>query len=872
MIGPNPASSQVTTIGGMVSVDAAGSRWPRYGSIRRHVKSMRVVLADGEMLHLGRHEVAPRNEFRESARVRSLVHSVDGLLSRHDQTISAHQPKSLVNCSGYQLDDVRDGPVLDLGKLIVGSEGTLTLVTEVTLATVLIPSHRGCVLLVFESLDNAARAAIELQPLAPSACDLMDRRHLTLARDSDPRYEFLIPPDAEALLLVEMQAESAGDLEHRINESVELLQYKTGLAAGSMVAQDAADNELFWQLATRFMPTLYQLTGSSRPIPCVEDIAVPPAALPVFLKHVQDVLKRRQVTASLFGHVGHGQLHIRPFLDLARADDIRRMEAVASELYEKVWLLGGTISGGHGDGLSRTPFLARQYGPLLNVFRELKRLFDPQTTLNPGKIVPTSGFRMTQNLRRVTPVQGGAVGARDEAKSEGNGQLPRSTPIELQLNWRPEEMTLEARQCNGCGICRTHSSPERMCPIFRAAPREEASPRAKANLMRGLLTGAVPPEEILLEVCKQVSDLCVHCHMCRLECPAGVDIPKLMLEAKSTYVRTNGLPWTDWLLSRIDTLSWLGGKFPAVANWALSNTSARWVLERTTGIARGRKLPRLARRSFLRWSAMRRLHRPARSAADKVLYFVDTYANYYDTRLAEALVTVMRHNGIAMYVPLEQRDSAMPMISQGALEPARRIAMHNVMLLADAVRRGYTIVATEPSAVLALTHEYPIILDQDEDALLVAEHTHEASHYLWQRHQEGRLKLDFDPLKISVGYHLPCHQRALGFGSPAENLLHLVPKLRVNRLEKGCSGMAGTYGLKRQNYRSSLRAGSRLISAMRDGSFRIGASECSTCKMQMEQATTKSTVHPIKLIALAYGQMPAIRQELEGRGRPLVVT
>lgn len=870
LFGPDPANIQVTTLGGVVATDAAGSHWPRYGSARRHVKSMRVVLADGELLNLGRHEIAPTNEFREPAPLRRLVGSVDGLLGRHENTIRHHRPQSLVNCSGYQLDGLREGGQLDLAKLIVGSEGTLALVTDVTLSIDPVSAHRGCVLFLFESLDRAARAALELGPLGPSACELMDRRHLTLARDSDPSYEFLIPGEAEAVLLVEMQADTASDLHHLLGEAVELVQYKTELAAGAVVAVDDTDNELFWQLARRFVPTLYQLTGSSRPIPCVEDIAVPPAALPVFLRHLQDVLKRLQVTASLFGHAGHGHLHIRPFFDLANSDDVRTMERLASELYEKVWLLGGTISGGHGDGLSRTPFLVRQYGPLVNVFRELKRIFDPHGILNPGKIVPTTGFRMTQHLRRVhvaSPAAGG-----EPIEENGAGQRPRSTPVELQLNWSPDEMAHAARECNGCGVCRSLSASERMCPIFRFAPREEASPRAKANLVRALLTGSLPREELLREACKQTSDLCVHCHMCRLECPATVDIPKLMLEAKATYVRTNGLSFCDWLLTRIDTLSGLSGKFPMATNWALANRSARWVLERVAGIAQGRKLPRLARRTFLRWAALRRLHRPPRGGGDKVLYFVDTYANHYDTRLGEALVQVLRHNDIVTYVPLEQRHSAMAMISQGALEPARRVAAHNVALLAQAVRRGYTVVATEPSAVLALAHEYPIILDEDEDAVLVAEHTQEACHYLWQRHQAGRLKLDFQPLKTSLGYHMPCHQRALGVGSPSENLLHLVPQLRINRLEKGCSGAAGTYGMKHKNYRSSLRAGAELISTMRDGSFRIGATECCTCKMQMEQATTKPTVHPIKLLALAYGLMPELRQEISARGRPLVLT
>lgn len=444
--------------------------------------------------------------------------------------------------------------------------------------------------------------------------------------------------------------------------------------------------------------------------------------------------------------------------------------------------------------------------------------------------------------------------------------------IQLELAWKPEEIAHAARICNGCGACRSTSPDVRMCPIFHLAPREEASPRAKANLVRGVLTGNLPEDTLVADACKEVADLCVHCHMCRLECPANVDIPKLMLEAKAAYVRTNGLPLHDRLLARIDTLAALAGRIPGVANWALANPQARWLLEKAFGIAQGRKLPRLARRSFLRQAAMRRLHHPARTAGEKVVYFVDTYANHFDTQLAEALVAVLRHNDVGVFVPADQRQAGMPMISQGALEPARSVAARNVAMLAEHVRRGYTIVATEPSAALALTHEYPILLDDDEDALMVAQHTQEACHYLWQLHHRGRLKLDFRGQRISVGYHVPCHLRALGVGAPAENLLRLVPGLRVIRLEKGCSGIAGLYGVKRENYRASLRAGLQLIGAVRTGHWQIGMTECSTCKMQMEQGSPKPTLHPIKLLALAYGLMPEIADLVRAQGKPLVVT
>ncbi len=878
LFGPDPAMRSVTTMGSVVAIDAGGSHWPRYGSARHHVEELQIVLADGTMHRVGRHPAsASRTDGSSESpdpneqRLNHLVASVAGLLRRHADTIEEHRPRSLVNRSGYRLDGMLVDGQLDLAKLLTGSEGTLALITEATLTVDPLPAQRGCVLLMFDSLDKAAHAALEIAKLSPTACDLMDRRHLNLARETDVRYELLIPGEAEAMLLVEQHGDTADELAASLDEIVELALVKTGHAVAAQIAEDESDFQLFWGLAQRFIPTLHQMQGSSRPTPCVEDIAVPLEAMPTFLRHLQDTLKHLQITASVFGHAAQGQLHIRPLLDLANPDDVHAMESLASELYEKVWLVNGTISGEHADGLSRTPFLARQYGPLVNVFRELKQIFDPQGLLNPGKKVPLTPTRMTHNLRintlQLPATPDGEVASATGAPTNGHAL----NVFQPQLHWNPEEISLTARVCNGCGACRSNSLDVRMCPIFHMSPREEASPRAKANLVRGVLSGNLPPDTLVQDACKQVADLCVHCHMCRIECPANVDIPKMMLEAKASYVATNGLPLHDRILTRIDTLASLAGKIPGVANWALSNPQARWLLEKAIGIAQGRKLPRLARRSFLQQSALRRMHHRPRTSAEKVVYFVDTYANHFDTQLADALVAVLRHNGITVHVPKDQLQAGMPMIAAGVIDQARLIAEKNVSMLAELVRQGFTIIATEPSAVLALTHEYPILLDNDEDALNVAQHTQEACQYLWQMHQHGRLRLDFKPQRLAIGYHLPCHLRALEIGAPAENLLRLVPGVRVDRLERGCSGMAGLWGVKRDNYRASLRAGLPLISAVRHGPFQIGMTECSTCKIQMEQSAAKPTLHPIKLLALAYNLMPEIAQQLRspsphGRG------
>ena len=592
-------------------------------------------------------------------------------------------------------------------------------------------------------------------------------------------------------------------------------------------------------------------------------MAIPPDALPDFLVRLQNLLKKYQVTASLFAHAGHGQLHVRPFLDMANDADTRTMQQLANDVYEDVLNIGGTISGEHGDGLSRTWFVRRQYGPLYDVFRELKRIFDPQNIFNPGKVVADAPQPLTKNLRPVEAIQ-----KHEETESQSP---PNGSPVELQLVWNEMSIEHAARNCNGCGRCRTQSPQERMCPIFRNAPSEESSPRAKANLMRAVLTGNLDSGALQGDALKSIADLCVNCHQCRLECPAGVDIPKLMIECKSQHVAANGLRPGDWFLTRLDGLSSWGSLISPVANWAIRNRTMRWVIEKIFGVAQGRKLPRFTSRSFMRWASRHRLTRPTKHSGRKVLYFVDTFANWYDVQLAEALVAVMERNGIAVYVHPRQQASGMSMISMGVVDRARKFAARNSTLLAEAVRQGYHVVATEPAAALCLKHEYPNLID-DENVHLVAENSSEACAYLWKLHQSGQLELNFKPLNMTLGYHTPCHVRALQNGSPGENLLRLIPGLTVRPIEKGCSGMAGTFGLKRKNYRASLRAGWGLISALRDESIQVGTTECSSCKIQMEQGTTKPTIHPLKVLAHAYGLMPEVEAQLTGRSEELIVS
>ena len=874
--GPDPATGGVTTMGSVLALDNSGSNWLRYGSARRQVLSLQVVLADGETFEAARHPVTDDPNVDPVPRRRELVRRLAELIEREAAVIREHQPKAWVNRCGYHLYDVLQDGQLDLARLLVGSEGTLALITQAALRTEPIPKHRGLTLVFFDRLESAAVAAAEARSLNLASCDLMDRRILSLAREIDPRYAQAIPREAEAMLLVEQQGEDEREVIESLQQAVIRWQRRRRLAFAFHQALAPEEYDAFRRLARRVSPMLYRVQGTERPTPFIEDIAVPPEQLPDFLGRLQHVLKSHQVTASFFAHAGHGQLHVRPFLNLADPAEVRKMQTLADDLYQEVLAQGGTISGEHGSGLSRTWYVRKQFGPLYDVFREVKRIFDPQNILNPGKVVADVPQPITKNLRNFH-TSGMFQGEPDEAALAIAGDAAAEAteddtikPLELHLNWQ-NSLPLVAMSCNGCGRCRTQSPDARMCPIFRIAPSEEASPRAKANLMRSIIAGDLDPALLATDELKAVADLCVNCHQCRLECPARVDIPKLMIEAKAQYVAASGLSTSDALMSRLDKFSGWLSSFATLSNYALHHRWTRWLLEKAVGLAQGRKLPRVSPTSFLRRAERRRLTRPTRRTGGKVLYFVDLYANWYDVQLAEAFVAVLEHNNIAVYVHPDQRGSGMARISLGDIERARKQAARNVRVLAEAVRQGYEIVCTEPTAALCLKHEYPNLLD-DDDVRLVAEHTHEATSYLWRLHQAGKLELNFQPLNLVAGYHLPCHLRALEVGSPGESLLGLIKGVSVRRIERGCSGMAGTYGLKRENYRASLRAGWGLISAMRDPEVEVGTTECSSCKMQMEQGTTKPTIHPIKILALAYGLMPELDSLLSAKSGELTVT
>ncbi|VAX37232.1 Fe-S protein, homolog of lactate dehydrogenase SO1521 [hydrothermal vent metagenome] len=870
---PDPSNSSLTTIGGMLGVNAAGSHSIHIGSMRDYVESLELVLPGGEVIEAGIESLdilaAPiatsekshplldalvGNEEEPHPKLkRTIISKLAKLLRDHRELIEKYQPGGIPNSCGYFLREVLSDQTLNLPRLLVGSEGTLGLFSAATLRTAPLPAHRGAVLLLFGKTEGAIIAAQKISELQPSACDMMGRRLLSLAREADLQFEKLISPAAESALLVEQVGSSEQEVKHRLKEIIQTVKETQQRFAIAMEAFSPTEVDFLWSLPGKIVSRLTQLKGETRPLPFVEDIAIPPAALQEFLISAQKVFQKHEVTTTFYAHVAAGQLHMRPFLPLPLEENGLRLEAIARDLYQLVFSVGGSISGEHGDGLSRTAFIRSQYGPLYRVFQQIKDIFDPHNLCNPGKIVNDDPHITRRHLRSAS------------VKKE------KEEPYETRLNWELPQLLATSSACNGCGECRTESVEERMCPFFRLDHSENSSPRAKANLLCSLLEGNVDARKFASAEMKQITDTCFNCKQCEIECPSHVNIPQMMIEAKAHLAATNGLRWSDWVLSRTDTVGAFGCTIPMIANWMIGHSTVRWVIEKVLGIAQQRKLPSFARRSFLRQIKSAQPEKTSSLGEKPVVLFVDHYANYHDPDLAMALMAILKHHEIETIVPQDQMASGMAMISVGDLDAARKLAETNVLAFAEYAREGHSILCIEPTAALCLKKEYPLLLD-NPDVQLVADKVIEAGAFLEQLHLEGKLKTDFLPLSLNVGYHLPCHLKAESEESSLLKLVALIPDLQWTQIEKGCSGMAGSFGMTKENYQTSLQIGWGLISEMRSGRYSIGITECSSCKIQMEQGTTTPTLHPLKLLAIAYGLMPALEEKLKPTTNQLTIT
>ncbi|CAN5640545.1 FAD-binding and (Fe-S)-binding domain-containing protein [soil metagenome] len=829
--GPEMSNAAVATLGGMIATNA--------GVTRDHVSGLKLMWSDGEIAEVKCSKFKVQSENGVESGMHAAVREL----------ILANPEAVRTPCQGgYPLHELLYHDRVDLVRLLVGSEGTLAITLEATLKTVPLVGGTAVFVLGFPSLDDALAAGLSLRDHEGlSKCELLDQRLLSLARSQ--KNTLPVPGEVVSALIVRFEADSESVAEERANAAFASLHSETVLAISEPVV-DVARRRRIDAFREAGIYGFHSISGGRRPEAFLEDVAVPVAELMLFIARTQQLLRDADLTASFHVNVLTGQVQCRPIVDLTDRTDQAKAWPLADAVHSLAMSLGGSISSRHGIGLARTPWMEKQAGSLYPLFREIKRIFDPRNILNPGKIVGPDPSRPAWPFR--SRVQGPVVS--DLAKP--------AEPISLLTL---ETLASEVSKCNACGDCRVRSNPSRMCPLFRVTGEEDATPRAKANLLRSVFASE-DPNRIEADDVKAVAKLCIQCGQCKDECKAGVDIPHLMLETKGAHYAAHGFDRHEWLIARSERLSGVAGTFAFTANILLGITPTRWLFEKLFGLSRKRMLHRYTHRTFLRRRLVQRFYRRLPTGPKKLAYFVDTFANFNDPLLAEATVAVLEHHGFVVHVPRRQRGSGMPALSVGDLDTARARAAYNVPPLAELVRDGYTIVCSEPSAALALTQEYPRLLVDDDDAKLVAANTVELTALLNDLRTRGELKPISRQLSLHVGHHVPCQLKSLGQPIATQQLLESIPGLSVQTIDVGCSGVAGIWGFSKSNFDMSMQIGEPVFAALKDVAIHITTSECSSCRMQLQQGTGKRALHPVQLLALGYGLMPQLESKLN---RPL---
>jgi FAD/FMN-containing dehydrogenase/Fe-S oxidoreductase len=825
-IGPDPSSGNRATIGGCVANNATGAHSLEYGYIGDYVENIEAVLADGSVVEF-------KNDLdlgvEKDEKLASIAKKCEAILSNKEAVIAKALPGTKRNRSGYSIAGVYHDGKIDLARLMAGSEGTLGVFTKIKLRTVVVPKAKGLLQLEFDSFEKMARAVPVIVDSGVSACEMMDRTLIDMAIEALPEYRDILPTNSVVILFVE----HTGETMEQVKEKIETTNSKVGaLACGRRIVFEPMQQKRLWKSRKDAAALLERLKGRKHPVPFVEDVSVGNKRLAEYISGLEEICRRYDISMSFYGHAGDGELHIRPYLDLSEPAEVEKMRSIANDVFELAWSLGGTISGEHAVGLVRAAFLRRQYGDeFYGLLRGIKNVFDPDGVMNPGKIISEDSDVMVRNLR-----------------AGHKWELER---LKTDLYFGKDEFRAEIERCSGCGVCLSRESDLRMCPVFRAVGEELSSSRAKANILRLWATGQIGKEDFESAEFKKFLDLCVNCKACSRECPAGVDVSLLMVVARAEYVKRQGLRRAEIAMSHNRYLSMLGSIFSPISNFFMRLLVFKWFLEKFSGIDRRRNMPSFAGRSFLR--AGRKYldaSEPIEKPIDKVAYFVDTYANYNDHELGFAVLEVLRHNDIEVVLP-KQRPVPLPAIVYGNVKRARKDLAYSVKHLAKAVRDGYKIVCSEPSAAMCLKQELKYFV-AGEDAKIVSDNTYELMSYLLDLFKQNKLKPVKNHVTGSFVYHQPCHLYALGGGRAGVELLKRLCSVEIAELDAGCCGIAGTFGFNKKNYELSEQIAARLKEALEKVPTKNVLTECSACKMQIEHISGATVVHPIKVLTEAY--------------------
>ncbi len=854
---PDPAWGDKSTIGGAIGNNSTGAHSLRYGKTDAYVEECEVVLADGTVTRLG---AVPVERLRDRADSDGnlearLCRAVADVLEKR-ATVEAAFPDLKRNVSGYNLDrlieEAKTGTV-NLARLLAGSEGTLAVVTEATVALEPVPAAKSMALLRYETLADAMADVAPILAHDPAAVETLDSVLLDLARETE---EFgrltddLAPPGTGAVLLVEFYAEDDAAGRERVEE---LLADRRGeRAVGAREAHDSAARERFWTLRKSGLPILLSRTTDAKHISFIEDVAVPPAALPEFVAEFQAVLEEQDTTASFYGHAGPGCLHVRPLIDTKTEAGVAAMRSIADRVTRLAAEYDGSVSGEHGDGRARTQWSRRRYGEAVwELFRELKRAVDPDWLLNPGQVCGTAPTPDADEPPGTATVETATDRRTDETVSmtENLRAAPDEPDVEVgfepRLRWDNDNgIAGMVELCHGCGGCRGDQDTTGgvMCPTYRASREEATSTRGRANALRAAMSGDLPADPTDEAFLTEVLDLCIGCKGCARDCPSEVDMAKLKAELTYQHNQQGGATLRDRLFANVDRVSAIGSALAPVSNWLARLPGSGLLAETLLGIARERSLPTFRRESLLDWARDREPAVPE-SADHRVLLFPDTFTTYTAPAVGKAAVRVLETAGVHVRVARETAPSGRAAFSKGFLDLARERARMNVGTLAPRVEDGWAVLFAEPSDAVMVQSDYRDLLSGPAVDRL-ASGAYGVCEYIDAAGLDDRLS--FDPPDVDLTYHGHCHQTAVGRDHHALGVLRRAG-YAVDALDSGCCGMAGSFGYEAEHY-SMSRAIARILEdqiAASDGQAVVAPG--ASCRSQLADGNDRPS-HPVEAL------------------------
>lgn len=839
MYAVDPSSAGVSTFGGALANNAAGSHSVLFGLAVDHILSMDVVLSDGSLVSF-----EPKTEAevaalaQESTLEASLYREIPALLERYREPITNNYPKIWRSVSGYTLDRLlaakNAGEPLNLAVLPVGSEGTLCQIVSAKVKLADRPKFTRLLVIHYPSLESSLRSVPLILSHKPAAIELMNHAVITLVREH-PGYskiqDHYIVGDPGAVLFTEFYGSSMEELDAKAAALIEHLRQE---GYSDPIVQRVTPTEIseVWNVRKSSLGLMQSMRSESKPISFMDDVAVPIDELVEYVKDMEEAFAKEGTYATFTAHASAGCLHVAPALNLKLDEDIQKMARFSEAIVDIAIKHHGTTSGEHGEGRAKSMYNENLFGKELHqAFVDVKKLFDPENILNPDIIV-SGPEPWDPKILRYYPGYDTPYTIKD-------------TSYDFSMD---NGFAGAVEMCNGAAYCR-RMEPGIMCPTFRVLQDEGHSTRGRSNVLRLAMVGEFGEEGLLSPEVKELLDLCLMCKGCKKECPSAVDMTKLKSEYLAYTYSKNGVPLRARMFGSIGTLLELGSLVPGVSNFMFENGLFKRALE-FIGIERSRSLPAIAKQSFQSW--FKNHKRTAPITHGKVIFWDDCFTSFNSPEIGAAAVKILEHAGFEVMLIAGTQCCGRTNFSKGLIKDAERQARHNLALLLPYVKQGIDIVGVEPSCITSFRDEY-LDLRLGEDAKLLAKHCFHFEEFLTRLVDAEPMALKFLPSNGATTIHLhgQCYQKSTIGTEYTHRMLELMPNTKVTEIPSSCCGMAGSFGYEKEHYELSMQLGEKsLFPAIRElPADAVLAAAGTSCRSQIKQGTKRIAKHPVEILA-----------------------